>query len=456
MTIIFGLISLSVLVVVHEIGHFLAARMCGITVENFSIGMGPVLLHKTVHGIDYRLSLIPFGGYCGLKGEKDFQAALDEKRDYFTKDPSSMYGSHPLKRLIIAAAGPFFNALFAALAFTIIALAGYTYYSADNRIILADEIYPDVTSYARAQGFRTGDRILSLNGSPIQTFADISRYISARPDEDITAVVERGGERIELELRPAFEKSAGAGKIGVVNWIDPVIAAVPERGEAELSGLRKGDTITAVNGTPVFSAAEVFKYLSADAGGNSENARQVELTYRRGEDAHDERTALIKISGGEQLFSFEMPKHRSRAYSFFPALAYGITETLDTAGLTIKSIGFLFRGADVTNAVSGPVRITVMLGDAVKTGFGAGTRQGLASVLSLLALISVSLFIMNLLPVPILDGGIVFFSLVQIVLRKPLKPKFLYHIQFIGIAFIGALIVLALFGDARYLFFNRK
>jgi regulator of sigma E protease len=450
MTIILGLIALSVLVIVHETGHFLAARFCGVTVENFSVGMGPVLLHKTVKGVDYRLSLIPFGGYCGLKGEKDFQAALDEKRDCFTRDPSSMYGSHPLKRLLIAVAGPLFNALFAALAFTVIALVGYTYYSADNRIILADEIYPDVTSRAREQGLRTGDRILFLNDEPVRAFSDIQLFISTHADEDIAAVVERDGKQLELTLRPAFEKTSATGKIGVVNWIDPVIADAPEGGAAERAGLRKGDVIAAVKGTPVFSAAEVSK-LTGEA--HSGGAGRIEIAYERDGEL---QTAVLHISGDEQPFSFETPKLRSRVYSFFPALAYGITETVSMAGLTLKSIGYLFKGADVTRAVSGPVRITVMLGDTVKSGFGAGVNQGVSSVLSLLALISVSLFIMNLLPVPVLDGGIVLFSLVQLVSRKPLKPKFLYYIQFVGIAFIGALIVLALFSDARYLFFNRK
>jgi regulator of sigma E protease len=341
--------------------------------------------------------------------------------------------------------------MFASLAFTIIALVGYTYYSADNRIILADEIYPDIPSRARAQGLRTGDRILSLNDTQITTFSDIQLFISSHADEDIAAVVERGGSTLELTLRPSFEKSSASGKIGVVSWIDPVVADVPAGGGAERAGLRKGDTITAVDGVPVFSAAEVSRLVTERAGENG--GGRVEIAYLRG---GVEGTAVADVSGSEPLFSFAPPKHRSRTYSFFPALAHGVSETLDMTRLTVKGIGYLFKGADVTKTISGPVRITVMLGDTVKTGFGAGIGTGATHLLEILALISVSLFIMNLLPVPVLDGGTVVFSLAEMALRKPLKPKFLYRMQFVGIAFIAVFFALTLFGDTRYLLFTRK
>ena len=450
MTIIFGLIALSVLVVIHEIGHFIAARICGVTVETFSVGMGPILLHKTIKGVDYRLSLIPFGGYCGLKGEKDFQSAIEQKRDYFTEDPESMFGTKPFKRLCIAVMGPVFNAVFAVLAFTLIALTGYTYYSADNRIILADEVYPDMPSLAREQGLLTGDRILFLGGQPIETFADISRFISTHPDENINAVVERSGVRIALTLRPALDKDSAMGKIGVVNWIDPVLAEAADESEAAKASLKKGDVIVAVNGEKVNSTAEVFARLKGERAGITFERRDAAGTVTRN------TVSLALPPDGSTSLAFAVPAHRAKTYSFFPALAHGTLETAKTLALTLKSLGFLFKGADVTKAVSGPVRITVMLGDTVKNGFGSGINAGIVSLLNLLALISISLFLMNLLPVPVLDGGTVLFSLVEIVMRKPLKPRFLYYIQFVGIAFIGALVILALFSDTRYLLFTRK
>ena len=134
-----------------------------------------------------------------------------------------------------------------------------------------------------------------------------------------------------------------------------------------------------------------------------------------------------------------------------PPMAEGVKGTGELVALTFRSIGLLFRGVDVTQAVSGPVRITVMLGDTVQSGFDAGFRSGLASTLNFLALISISLFIMNLLPVPILDGGLILFALVETAARRPVHPKVMYYTQFVGVAFVVLLFGLALFSDARYL-----
>jgi regulator of sigma E protease len=413
--------------------------------------MGPVLVHKKIKNTDYRLSLIPFGGYCGMKGEKDFQTALDEKRNYFTADTSSFYGVHPFRRLCIALAGPLSNAVFAGIAFTIIAIAGYTYYSADNRIILADEVYPDVYSPARDMGLRTGDRIISLNDNATDTFLDISRIISTHPDEDINAVIERGGARMSVVLHPVTEKSTAAGKIGVVNWIDPVIGNIPAGSIAENAGLQNGDVIVAVNGVPVFSAAGVSVLLRS--GGS---ARITCTRISRGADILTFDTVIEIPQNGGQLFSFEVPAHTSRTYSFFSAAAHGIAEFADMCRLTVKGLASVFRGADITQTVSGPARITVMIGDTAREGFGESFNTGMVSVLNLLALISISLFMMNLLPVPVLDGGIVLFSLIEIISGKQLKPKFLYYIQFVGIAFIAALFLLAIFSDTRYFLFKNR
>ncbi|MDR1785247.1 MAG: RIP metalloprotease RseP [Spirochaetaceae bacterium] len=442
MTILLGLIALSFLVIIHEAGHFFAARISGVTVETFSIGMGPVVLHKKSGPTDYRLSLIPFGGYCGMKGEKDFQKALDEKLTEFPRDPESFYGVHPLKRLFIAFAGPFCNILFAALAFTLIGLAGYTYYSADNRIILADEISPGIVSAARSQGLKTGDRILSLNNEPTETFLDITRIIATHPEEDVSAEVERDGRILRLTLHPALEKSSASGKIGVYNWIDPVVGEVPPESSAGALGLQRGDVITAVDGEEVAAAAQVFKLL--------EGKTTARLTCRRVSPGGGESPFDVTLSLPEDSFSFAVPARKSKRYSLIPALGYGVTETGKMLGLTVKSIGMLFRGADLSSSVSGPVRISYIIGDTVKSGFQGGFNHGFTSVLNLLALISVSLFIMNLLPVPLLDGGLVFFSLIETIIRRPLNPRFLYYIQFAGIGFIALLFGFALFSDAKY------
>ena len=366
MTVIIGIIGLGFLVFFHELGHFLAARLFGVNVLAFSVGMGPVLLHKEIKGTDYRLSLIPLGGYCSMKGENDFKKAVEENRKEIVGEPDSFYGVHPLKRLLIAFAGPFFNLLFGFLAFFTIAVMGYSYYSAGTQVSMADEIYEDMASPAHEAGMQTGDTIKAIGGKEMTDFSDISSYVATHPDEDIRITVDRNGEILEITAHTLLDKETGAGKLGVVSSADSVI----ER--------------------------HYGPYSPAGAA----------------------------IEGAKQCGSL--------------------------ISLTFKSIGILFKGVDVTKAVSGPARITTMLGDTVKEGFSEGARIGIISTLQFLALISVSLFITNLLPVPILDGGLILFALIEIVARRKMHPKLLYYIQYVGIAFIALLMVLALAGDVRY------
>ena len=366
MTIIIGIIGLGFLVFFHELGHFCAARLFGVKVLAFSVGMGPILLHKDFKGTDYRISLIPLGGYCSMKGESDFQKALEENRKEMNGEPDSFYGGHPFKRLLIAFSGPFFNLLFGFLAFYTIAVMGYTYYSAGTKVSMADEVYEGMTSAAHEAGMMTGDTITAINGKEMADFSDIASFIATHPDEDISITVERNGDFMTLTAHTDLDKETGAGKLGIVSSADSVL----------------------------------------------------ERSYG--------------------------------PYSPISAIKEGGKQCLDLIRLTFKSIGILFKGVDITKAVSGPVRITTMLGDTVQQGFAAGAKAGIISTLQFLALISVSLFITNLLPVPVLDGGLILFAVIELIARKRMHPKLLYYIQYVGIAFIAVLMILAIVGDVRY------
>ncbi|MCR5289203.1 MAG: site-2 protease family protein, partial [Treponema sp.] len=273
---------------------------------------------------------------------------------------------HPIKRIIIAVAGPFFNLLFAFMSFTAIAMIGYTYYSPSATIVLADEVYPEVHSAAREAGLLTGDTIVKINNHEIQDFSDIAAQIGIHPDEDVTIVVNRDGTNLSFKVHTDIDKSEGVGKIGV--------ASKPHSVQAR----------------------------------------------------------------------------HTKTYSFFPAMIQGAKECANMIWLTLKSITILFKGIDVTNAVSGPARITSMLGDTVESGFKESFNIGIVSTLQLLALISISLFIMNLLPIPILDGGLVLFAFIELIIKRQIPPKILYYVQYIGIAFIAFLLVLGITGDVRY------
>ena len=443
MTFVYGIIGLGLIVIIHEFGHFFASKLMGVKVEAFSVGMGPVLCHKTVRGVDWRLSLLPIGGYCAMKGENAFQEALDSGAKEITGEPDSFYGVSPLKRAFIAFCGPFFNVVFAFIAFVIISLIGYSYYTTGNRVILANEVYPDMISVAGEAGLKTGDYIVSINNHDTPDFSEISQYISIHPDEDVVLHIERDGTKSDIVVHTLLDTSTGAGKIGIVNWVDPVIESVTEGSIAAKAGLVSGDVITAADGVPVKNVATLSLML--------EGKKDFTLTW-----LHDgiEYSSVFQKESDDVILAvtFHVNHVHTKKYSLFGALLQGLKETGNMIGLTFKSIGLLFKGVDLSSAVSGPVRITKMLGDTAIEGFTSGFSTGVITVLNFLALISISLFIMNLLPVPILDGGLLLFALIEAGTRKKLHPKFLYYIQFVGLAFILGLFGIALFSDIRYLF----
>ena len=446
MTIIYGLIGLGFIVFIHELGHFITAKICGVTVESFSIGMGPILLHKTIKGTDYRLSLIPLGGYCGMKGQKDFQVALDEKLESITGDKDSFYGIHPLKRVIIAFSGPFFNFIFAAIAFMIISMIGYSYYTSENKIILANEVYPEMESIAQKAGLQTGDKILSVNDKETPYFTDIYEAISISANKKTDLQIQRDSEIFNIEVTPSLNKETGAGVLGIVSWTNPLIDSVEKNSIAEKVGLKEQDLILQINDDIIKNTADynnaIQKYdnfsMKVLRDNNEIIIENIELNPQK-----EDKTTLG--------ITFYTEKVKSKTYSFFPAIINGFVEAGKTTALTFKSLGLLFQGVDLTKAVSGPLRITVMLGDTAKAGFSAGFSTGIVTVFNFLAIISISLFIMNLLPIPILDGGLILFALIEAITKKQISPKIQYYVQFIGVGLILVLFVFAMFGDISYI-----
>lgn len=443
-TIIAGLVSLGIVVLVHELGHFFAARAFGVEVETFSIGWGPVLFRKKIGATEWRLSALPVGGYCGLKGEHAFSEALEKNMTAIPRESGAFFTAHPLKRILIAFAGPFANLAFAALALTVVSATGYTYQTYENRIVPASRY--DSSSTANPvdkAGLAEGDRIVALDGESVSNYSDIQQYVSVRPEEPIAVEYERvtdGGmaERRTATIVPTLDKKSGAGRIGIYAYIPLVVGSVAKGSAAESARIEPGDEIVAVNGTPV---AHYMQFAALVEG----KPEQITVTARRGGETLERTLVLVYNKDGvaESGIGWKTVTVKVAGNPFPKCVAGGVAETGKTLALTVKSLGLLFRGVDASEAVSGPVRITLMLGEVAKTG--------MTSVAELLSIICVSLFLMNLLPVPILDGGTILFAAFELVTGKPARPKTLYYVQFIGIAFIMFVFIFALFGDIRYL-----
>ena len=444
--IILGLIGLGVVVFVHELGHFIAARLMGIEVEAFSIGWGRPILKKKIGGVEYRLGLFPLGGYCKMKGENEFQEAYDKNRENIAHEEGSYFSVHPFRRIITCAAGPLFNLIFAVFVLSIIWGIGFEVNTLSNRIVLVSDINPGTVNPADEAGLQTGDRIVSVRGIRTETYRDVREIIAVHPEEILPIQVNRNGELLNLTVKPNLDKETGAGIIGIYFWTDPSIEKVSEGSPAEIAGLSADDTIISVNGTELPFTMALIPILD-------ERPQVLNIEYMH--ENHSSNASLIPVyteTGIKDLgIIWKAVRYRTPRLSPPLALAKGASETWKTFTVSLKSLSLLFRGIDLTQAVSGPIRITYMVGEAAAEGFGQSFGAGISSMANFLSLISVALCIMNLLPLPILDGGMILIFLIEGLRRKPLHPRFISVFQTIGVILIAGLMLFAVFGDILYL-----
>jgi regulator of sigma E protease len=243
-----------------------------------------------------------------------------------------------------------------------------------------------------------------------------------------------------------MEKSTGAGKIGVYFWTDPLVEKIAEGSPAEIAGLKQGDLILRVSGLELPHTMALFAILD-------EKPQVLDIEYRR--DGSVFNTTIIPIhnkAGTKDLgIIWEAVRFNTPRLSPPEALAKGARETWKTFVMSVKSISLLFRGVDLIQAVSGPVRISYIVGDAAAEGFSQSIGAGISSMAQYLSLISIALCIMNLLPLPILDGGLILIFLVEGLRKRPFHPRFISVFQTVGVVLIAGLMLFAVFGDILYL-----
>ncbi|MDR2095795.1 MAG: RIP metalloprotease RseP [Treponema sp.] len=442
--ILLGLVGLGVVVLVHELGHFIFARLMGIDVQAFSIGWGKPILRKKIGQVEYRLGMFPIGGYCKMKGENEFQEAYENREKEIKMLPGTFFGASPWRRILVCLAGPLFNLIFAVLVLSVIWGIGFKEYSPDNRIVLVSDVYPEQYYPADEAGLKSGDRIVAIQGKKIVNFRDIQKNISIRAEKVLPVTVERDGNLVNVNIQPALEKSTGAGQIGIYSWVEPVVSAVAEGSPAAIAGIQAGDRIVGVNGQSLSYTADLSRILK-------DKPPVLEVEYER--DGSRRRADLV-VSGEDALdFGLAFRINEYQRPPLFPwiALVKGAEETWENFTVSLGSLRLLFRGIDLTKAVSGPVRITYMVGEVAAAGFGESISTGLSSMANFLSLISIALCVMNLLPLPVLDGGMILLFIIETIKRRPLHPRFVFVFQTIGVMLIFGIMIFAVFGDILYL-----
>ncbi|MDR1179851.1 MAG: site-2 protease family protein [Spirochaetales bacterium] len=449
--IMFGIAGLGVIVFIHEMGHFIAAKLMGIEVETFSIGWGKKLFSFKKKETEYCISLFPLGGYCKMKGDEAMKDAWENGSQDISAAKGSFYGASPWRRIVVAVAGPGMNFVFAICAFSLVWFIGFSYNTFSNRIILESDYAPSTAGrvFPAAQGgLKTGDYITAVDSDPVLTYRDLQDAVALKPEKNLKIEYTRDGIKNTANVTPLLDKETGAGKIGVYAWVEPIIGAVARDSAAYIAGLAEGDRILSVNGRDIPHTRLFYAILQESP------AQTLSLVCdRNGQIFQTRYVPRVTAEGRQDIgFSFKSMEYSSRETGILGSLREGVSETFETLTMTVKSLGLLFRGIDLSQAVSGPLRITYFVGEVAAQGFSRNFKAGVTSILNFLSLLSVALFFMNLLPIPALDGGLILLFLIEGLRGRALAPRFIYRYQFIGIFFILLLIILSTMSDVFYFF----
>ena len=426
LNILVAIIIFSVIVVFHELGHFLMAKKNGIEVTEFSLGMGPRLLSTVKGNTRYSLKLFPIGGSCMMVGE-------DGEED----GPGSFGHASVWGRISVVAAGPIFNFILAfVFALVITSVMGYD----PPKVLSVEENSP-----AEEAGLQVGDIITSFQGKPISIGRDISLYESlyGMQQDQIKMTVKRDGKKIDLNFKAASEKKYMLGFSYVPDG-KPEITEVFVDGAMMKVGVLAGDVITAVDGTKVSTGEELQTYLGEHPLG--ENAVTITVS-RDGKEKEFtvQPTVRTQVSTG---FVYNLYREKT---NFFGVLKYSAVEVRYWISSTIDSLGLLIKGTFRVNDLSGPVGIVDAIGSSVEEAKSEGTVVMWMQMFYWAILLSANLGVMNLLPLPALDGGRLVFLLIEAVTKKKVNPNIEGMIHFAGFVLLMALMVFVFMNDIKRL-----
>ena len=569
-SLLLAILGFGFLVFIHELGHFLVAKLFGVKVECFSIGMRPKVLGFKIGDTVYQIGAIPMGGFCQFKQdalkddlpetltekkfclltkvlrnrlsdealrkfykkmppktiesaeffkltedkenrpdaeclfdcyeqdgdvfvlkkdltEKDIYVSLEylesfkkyefeyylddkafenekERKKFINtiyksmdlrslRDSDSFFGVHPFKRLLVAFAGPFMNYLFAIILFSLVFIGARKEVVIPNRILLSDDVGREesTVSPAKKAGLLSGDKIISVNNHPINSFSELTeKMMLAGTRSKLNVKVERNGENREFQVQPEWDKNTMRPLLGVYFYQDPVIDRVEDSELAKSLGLRNGDKITAIDEKrDLVSTVFVERYLTQ----LWETKANGTLTILRDNKEFDVNINVSQFEQKDVFLPYYFEIREVKGKNWFAALGDGFKESnklirmtaLSTYALIVKPKG------DISEQVGGPIKIGYMMKNITDAGFASSFIEGLRNFFLVLANISLALAFFNLLPLPALDGGYIVMSVVEMIMRKPVKMRYVYILNFAALMLLMGLGLLVAVMDIFYI-----
>ena len=424
MNILIALLILSVIIVIHELGHFLLAKANGVGVTEFSVGMGPRLIKFTKGETMYSLKLLPFGGSCMMVGE-------DEE----SKDEKAFNNKSVWARISIIAAGPIFNFLLAfVMAVIIIANIGY-----DPCIIT----HVKEGSVAYKAGLREGDLIQSINGEKVVIGREFSLIETVSPEETLEIVYIRDNKEYKATVVPEFVER-DYYQVGIT-ITELTVSDVVEGKPADEAGIKKDDIITAINGIKVTDANQAVEMIGTSNGEN------LVITVTRGGESMD-ITVVPKLAHVTIYETGITINYARKTTGTINTVVLGVYEVTYCIDMVVESLGMMIRGQVSADDVAGPVGVVSLIGEVVEESRPDGWFYVFLNIFNLTLMLSANLGVMNLLPIPALDGGRLVFLIIEAVRGKPIDREKEGMVHFVGIILLLLLMVFITFNDIMNLF----
>lgn len=569
-SLLLAILGFGFLVFIHELGHFLVAKLFGVKVECFSIGMGPKVFGFKIGDTLYQIGAIPMGGFCQfkqdalkddlpetltekkfclltkmLKGkvsdetltkfykkmppktisateflkltedkenrpdaeslfdcyeqdgdvfvlkkdltEKDIFVSLEylesfkkyefeyylnddgfvntkERKDFINvvyksmdlrslRDADSFFGVHPFKRLLVAFAGPFMNYLFAIILFSLVFIGARKEVIIPNRILLSDDVGREesTVSPAKKAGLLSGDKIISVNNHPINSFSELTEEMMLTGTRSkLNVKVERNGEILAFQVQPEWDKNTMRPLLGVYFYQEAVVDRIEESELAKSLGLRNGDKITAIGGKrDLISTVFVERYLTQ----LWETKADGTLTILRDNEEIDVNINVNQFEQKDIFLPYYFEIREVKGKNWFAALGEGFKESNKLIRMTALSTYALIAKpkGDISEQVGGPIKIGYLMKNITDAGFSSSFIEGLRNFFLVLANISLALAFFNLLPLPALDGGYIVMSVVEMVMRKPVKMRYVYVLNFVALMLLMSLGLLVAVMDIFYI-----
>jgi regulator of sigma E protease len=493
-TLLSFIIVIGILVFVHEFGHFLVAKKTGVTVEKFSLGFGPKLIGFEKGGTQYMICAIPLGGYVKLKGENPDEPLSNDRGEFASRSVGV--------RAAIVAAGPFMNFALCFLVMPLVYLIGIQMpaYLEDKPVVQ----WIGSNSPAERAGIRSGDAILAVNDETVENWKMFNALTQINPGTSVRIRFLRDGRSMATTIQPPAPEEAGAG-LGIYHYMPPRVAAVVPDSPASQAGLQPDDVVESVGGRPISHWIELSEAIRdfngedlavgirrsdrlllftlrpelvvedivrgspADAARlkagdkllsiNGADPARYQQAFRRNDFSAEQRLDLQIIRDRSRLaFSLEAPGAADigirvsgkigivpaeelsfKRYGLLTSIGEGFKQAWEMTTLTFWALGKLLSFDVSLKTLGGPIMIAKMTGTAAKSG--------LASLIIFTAFLSINLCILNLLPVPVLDGGHLLFFLIEFIIRRPLGTRQMEIAQKVGLALLIMLLVTVTYND---------